>query len=60
MLRAEIMREHGDKELYSKDQEKMYLYAEVLIELARQKWSSKKNKQFIKENLHLHLKKNGR
>ncbi len=60
MMRAESMREHGDKESDSKAQEKCYLYAEVLVEIARQKWSSNKNKQFIKENLHLHLNKKGR
>ena len=56
MMRAEEMRENGDKELDPELQENCYLYAEVLIELARQKWPPGKNKAFIKENLHIHLK----
>jgi len=55
MMRAEAMRENGDKEQDPKQQEKSYLYAEVLIELARHKWTPDKNKAFIKENLHIHL-----
>jgi len=56
MMRSEEMREHGDKEMNPAQKEKDYLYAEVLIELARQKWPPGKNKAFIKENLHIHLK----
>jgi len=54
MMRAEHMRELGDKETDPKQKEKNYLYAEVLVAVAQKNWPSWKNKQFIHENLHVH------
>ena len=51
-LRADHMKELGDKEPNLKQKEKNYLYAEVLIALAQKEYPSWKNKQLIKENLH--------
>ena len=50
-MRAEVMRENGDKETDPQDKEKSYLYAECLVALAEKNWPPWKNKQFIQENL---------
>ena len=50
-MRAEVMREAGDKEQDPQQKEKSYLYAEVLVAVAENNWPVWKNKEFIRENL---------